>query len=258
MCYNVSMTKPFVHIHSSSRYDRSKGSLFAAAVGYNSDADLVTYTEVEFEGREQAVRKANGDAFGMVSGDESNANDAVISYKKSRFKLLYKEMFKATNVVVYRPSGKPRDPVYATIAVLEDKLTGAAVVVAVIHLASSVEGDLARRESTNRALQWSTALRNTKRRVNKLAKQYGAAHMIVADFNINFKKLWARLAVKAIAPSYLLTWRNVKVPGGTHGNRIIDATLLRGAIGVKKPGAYLYKDDPSSDHRPYIETLVWL
>lgn len=250
---------PFVHIHSSSRFDRSEASLTAAAAQYNSDADLVTYTEVEFEAREDAVRKANGNDFGMISGDRGNANDSVICFKRERFHVLHKETFKATDLIYFTKAGHQRDPLYSTIAVLEDKRTGKAFVVSVTHLASSVEGELAKGEETRRTLQWADALKNTKRRVNQLARQFDAkGRMVIADYNINFKKLWARALVKSVAPSYMLTWKNVNIKGGTHGNRIIDGTLLRGNLAVKKPGAELYKDDASSDHRPYIETLSWL
>ena len=249
----------FVHIHSSSRYDRSEESLTAAAKKYNKDADLVTYTEVEFEPRERAVRKANGKEFGLVSGDEGHANDSVISYRKSRFKLVYSEMFQNSKQIYYRKDGHQRDLPYSTIAVFDDLETGMRFVVSVSHYASSVEGELhANNQTYRRAIQWRQSTKNSKRRVNQLARKFHAdARLVIGDWNVDFKKAWVRAMVKAIAPSYMNTWKNVNVAGGTHGRRIIDATLLRGKMGVKKSAA-LYPDDPSSDHRPYIETLVWL
>lgn len=248
--------KPFVHIHSSSRFDRSEASLTAAHRRYIADAELVTETEVEFENRENAVRKANGDAFGFVSGDRGHANDSVISYSHDRFRLLYKEMFKASKITVFRTDGHPRDPLYATIAVFEDKLSHKRFVVSVAHYASHVEGDMARHHRTNRVLQWADAVRNIKNRVNFLAKTHRCdARLFVGDFNINFKRAWAKAVVKAIAPSYTNTWKKTNVAGGTHGNRIIDATYIRGKLSSR--GAVLYRDDASSDHRPYKETLVW-
>lgn len=252
------MTK-FTHIHSSSRYDRSLASLEASAARYNSDAELVTYTEVEFERRERALRRANGKAFGLVSGDESNANDCAIAYSKERFELLYEEQFQNATQVIYRTDGHQRDLPYSTIGIFKDKKNGKVFVVGVAHYASGVEGELYRNDQTyRRAIQWRQSTKNTKKRVNRLAKKYNAdARMVVADWNVNFKKAWVRAMVKLIAPSYTNAWTNVNVSGGTHGNRIIDATILRGALKVKG-SAKLYADDASSDHRPYIETLVWL
>lgn len=251
------MTK-FVHIHSSSRFDRSEASLTAAATKYNKDADLVTYTEVEFENREKAVRKANGKEFGFVSGDEGHANDSVISYRKSRFKLVYSEMFKNSDQIIFTTAGHQRDLPYTTIAVFDDLEAGKRFVVAVSHYASSVESELAKNDQTyRRAIQWRQSTKNSKRRVNQLARKYKAdARLVIGDWNVDFKKAWVRALVKAIAPSYTLTWKNVNVAGGTHGRRIIDATILRGKLSVKG-SAELYPDDPSSDHRPYREVLVW-
>lgn len=248
----------FTHIHSSSRFDRSLGLLEKAARDYNYDADLVTYTEVDFEPRERAIRRANGKEFGFVSGDESHANDSAISFRKDRFELLYSENFENSTQVVYRTDGHARDLPYSTIAVFEDKFNCAVFVIAVTHLSSGVESDLAKRNwSYRRANQWRQSFTNTKRRVNKLARTHNAdARLIVADYNVNFKTPWVRTFIKSLAPGYHNTWKNLKVTGGTHGRRIIDATLLRGKLSVRK-SAKLYKDDASSDHRPYIETLVW-
>lgn len=252
------MTK-FTHIHSSSRYDRSLASLEASAARYNSDAELVTYTEVEFERRERALRRANGKAFGLVSGDESNANDCAIAYSKERFELLYEEQFQNATQVIYRTDGHPRELPYTTIGIFKDKKNGKTFIVGVAHLASSVQAELQKGNwDYRRANQWRQSFKNSRRRINRLAKKHKVdARLFVADFNVDFKLPWVRALVASYAPAYMNTWRNVKVEGGTHGKRLIDATLLRGGIGVKR-SARLYQDDASSDHRPYIETLVWL
>ena len=249
--------KPIVHLHSSSRYDRSAASLQAAATRYNRVADLVTYTEVEFEAREKAVRRANGTKFSLITGDISNANDSGISYRRDRFSEVYSEMFKATSRVYKNKGGRTRDVLYATIAVLEDELTGNRLVVAVVHTASDVTGDLNKKNRTPRTLHWFSTIRNVERRINQLARAHKAdARLFVADFNIDFKQAWARSLIKSVAPTFSHTWKNLNFKGGTHGNRVIDATLLRGKLKVKG-SAKLFSDDVSSDHRPYIETLVW-
>lgn len=246
------------HVHSSSRYDRSVQSLTTAAKWYNDRADIVTYTEVEREARENAIRKANGDDFGFVSGDRSYANDCAISFRKSRFTLVYKENFKSTNVPFYDKGGKKKHPQWATTAVLKDKETGKTLVVTVIHLASGIEGDLRAGRKTKAVLNWFAAFHGAKRRANKLKRKYRADGILfVADFNINFKQAWARVLVATQAPLYRLTWRDLPLRGGTHGGRVIDASLITGNIGVKKT-AVLMRDDNSSDHRPYKEELSWL
>src|SRR6478735_7354173 len=116
------MTK-FKHIHSSSRYDRSPEVMERCAKKYNANADLVTYTEVQLEPREQAIKRANGKQFGFVRGDATYSNDCAISYNKSVFRVLYSENFKSTNKTYYNVDGMERTPPYMTIAVLEHSAT---------------------------------------------------------------------------------------------------------------------------------------
>lgn len=262
----------FKHIHSSSRYDRSVASLANAAKAYAaSGAHIITWTEVERESREQAIRNALP-GWRFVSGDMSYANDCAISFDKDRFGLLFSENFKSTDVPFYDKGGKKKHPQWATNAVLFDRTNNKRLVVVVIHLASGIEGALAAESraavgkrkfrfkgTTKAAKNWYASFRGAKKRANYLKKKFKAQGIVfVADWNIDLKTQWARTLVKTLAPLYLLTWRNVNVRGGTHGNRIIDGTILAGNIGVTKRGAVLFKDDNSSDHRPYVETLTWV
>lgn len=227
-------------------------SLYRAALSYNAKADLVTYTEVEAERREEAVRKANGTTFGFVSGDITYSNDCAISYRKSRYQLLHSENYKTTNL-----SYGKRTPQYATIAVFLDLLRKKKIVVCVVHLAAGVEGELYKKQRTARTLSWYAAFRGAKARANKLKTAHNAgAVLFISDFNVDFKKRWVRALVKSVAPLYNSTWRVLNVAGGTHGPRIIDATLVKGSVGVKG-SAKLLADDASSDHRPYYEILYW-
>lgn len=196
---------------------------------------------------------------GLSAGDASNADDCGIMLDKERFEVLHTEQFQNATQEIWRTDGVKRDLPFSTIAVLRDKKADKVFVLSVGHYASGVEGELFQQNwEYRRAVQWRQSHVNTKKRVNRLAKQYKAdARLIVADFNVNFKKPWVRAFVKSFAPAYKNTWTNPeKVKGGTHGNRLIDATLIRGAIKVRG-SARLYEDDNSSDHRPYIETLVW-
>lgn len=252
------MTRIIKHIHSSGKFNGSNKTLFAAAKKYNGAADLVTYTEVEFERRENAVRKANGKTFGFVSGDKGNANDCAISYN-SNFKLVYTEMFKATDKRIHMSKNKLRDELYSTIAIFDDIVNGKRLLVCTTHYASSVESDLdKKRYRAERAAQWMDSVPSSIKRANKLSRQYKCDGIIVCgDFNLNFKKKWARALIKSIAPKYSITWTYLPT-GGTHGNRVIDATLIRKNKKLKLlSSAKLFEDDNSSDHRPYIEKFIW-
>lgn len=245
----------FVHIHSSGRFDRSPESLKAAVLKYQEDADVITLTEVSTGSRKKAVRDANGDAFSAVIGDQGNHNDGVVVFNKSKYALVYYENHKAANSTYFRKNGHRTKPIYATIVVLREIKTDKYFVMTVIHLASSVEGDLYHKHKTLRTISWLKTFRGAKNRTNLLKKRYKAqAAFFIADYNVNFKRAWARAVVKAVAPRYSNNWKKTAVVGGTHGNRIIDATLIKGKA-VSFGGAKLYANDDSSDHRPYIETL---
>lgn len=240
------------HIHSSSRYDRSPKSLHEAFLSYVPHSSLVTFTEVEFEAREKAL---HAPYWNKVTGDKSNRNDSAVCWDERRLISSYDEQFAIKGSVFARAGGNKVDQLYATIVVLEDGL-GKSFVVGVIHLPSSVEGDLSKGQKTDRTGSWFSACNQLRRRVNELKRKFKAdGSMIVADWNIDFKKAWSRVLIKTIFPSWKLTWREVEVKGGTHGRRIIDGTVVRGNFSVIE-GAHLIKDDDSSDHRPYQESLA--
>lgn len=250
--------KHFKHIHSSGRFDRSGESLSHAARVYQTEADLITYTEVDFPERKKALRNTGKVAFETLLGDQGHADDCAIQYNKARFTLQYHESFQNSTKVVYRTDGHVRDFPHSRIAVLRDLITNDVLIVCVSHYASHVEGEVRDRNTTfGRVIQWRQSTRRSKNRVNQLAKIHKAnGRLLIGDWNVNFKRLWVRSMIKAFAPAFRSTWRNLRFAGGTHGPRVIDATLLRGAIKVRN-SAELHKDDPSSDHRPYIETLIW-
>src|SRR6478735_10413370 len=106
------MTK-FVHIHSSSRYDRTSRSLDAAMDNYQKTADLITVTEVSRETREDALSRAG---WGVIVGDKTGWDDCGIVFKRDRFKVIHRESFDM--------GGR-----WAQIAVLDDLLTGHVIVV---------------------------------------------------------------------------------------------------------------------------------
>ena len=244
----------FTHIHSSSKWSGTVESLLAAAQGYNLVADLVTYTEVDKGTREAGWREAGGKDFGLVSGDHGGRNDAVIAFRKEKLTLIHSDMVVVPNSGFTRPNGNESALLYGTLAVFEttDKKRFA---VMVVHLSSSVEGDFAKKTPTERTREWVRAFHILRKALRAAQKEYKCeAAFFIADFNLNFKFKWVRALVKTLAPSFSVTWGAIHSKLGTHGRRVIDATLGRGKFKViRKPR--LFKDDNSSDHRPYVEVL---
>ncbi len=255
MCYHMFM-RTFTHIHSSSKWDRPEQTLVRASKKYARFADIITWTELDDNSRQAAVKNTLKPEYGHVGGDESYANDCVISFKKARFTLLYKENFQTTTANFYDKGGRKKDPQWSTNAVLRDSRTGLIVVVCVVHLASGIEGDLGAGRKTLAVKNWFGAFYGVRKRARQLKKAHKAdGIMVVADFNANFKFKWFNVLLKSIAPGFKHTWKSI--PGGGAGtlfDRVIDGTLLRGRIKVAG-SAKLFKDDDSSDHRPFSETL---
>lgn len=231
----------FNHIHSSSRFDRTPESLHKAVKSYASKCSVITLTEVSREHREKALIL---DGWGVSAGDKSGWDDCAIMYRLDRWKLEYEQSFNM--------GGTGR---YARIVVLRDKTTGKRSVWASVHYPASVETELSQRRRTADSIMWTKCVWSLKNRVNELRRQVDADYsFICADWNVNFKRRWVRTLIKSIHPKWANAWRAPYPTAGTHRGRLIDATLFRFARLVHR--ARLLPDDPSSDHRPYIETFA--
>jgi len=250
--------RTFKHIHSSGRYDRPVSSVKHAFNRYVEHADLITMTEFADAPHRKAAKEAAGQKWHLVYRPHNNAhNDCAFMYDKQRFELIDAEVHKTTTDTYFQVGGHRTRPQYALYGVLRDKLNNKKFVVVVNHLPPSVERPLAKHGSTRRVVAWLSGFHGSKSYANKLRKKHKAcAVLYIADYNLNFKKRWVRLFIKARSPMYSTTWKNLKFKGGTLGRRVIDSTLIRGKMKVKG-SAKLFEDDNSSDHRPYIETLTY-
>lgn len=236
---------PFKHNHLSTRYDRSVESLERVLRSYIKDgADIITLTEVDSEKREKVIRSFEG--WGSITGDKTGRDDCAVMWKQSEWEVIHAETF---NVAKYMAGN-----IGAAVAVLQHKHLRYRIVVSVVHLPSSVEGEA--RVMGGRADEWFLARRNWVRRVKKLKRAYKADAMaIIADWNIDLKKRWVKVLIKSLHPRWKFVWNLSDLPaGGTHGKRIIDFTLIKGKIRVvKRPK--IHRTTAASDHRGYDEVL---
>jgi len=238
--------KIFRHTHTSSRYDRSAQSLEAALDNYMKDADLITLTEVASPTRSDKIKEKG---WGGIWANHGGGDDSAIAWRQSEFELVYADSTPLTNG---RLAGS-RTNIYAARAVLEH-VSGARLVVSSVHLPASVEGRGGFKKAQRYAV-WKVCQVALRLKTNALARRFNAdAVMIVADWNINIKMSWVQAWFKTNFPTYRLTWQKPFPSRGTHGRRIIDLTLIGGALKtVKKP--WLLKKDSSSDHVAYSEVL---
>lgn len=239
-----------VHIHSSSRYDRSAATLWAAVQRYIKDADLVTFTEVEYEHREAVLRRVDG--WGCATGDLSPRNDAGIIWDNSVYKLVAEG-----NEVVAEIAANGQKPVAATWAVLDHRDSGKRILVIAVHAPSSVEGKDGLIPRSQRVQAWLSVANGLRKLWQRLSKRYNTDGILVAaDWNVNIKKLVFRTMFKSLYPTFSLVWSGKDFPkDGTHQSRIIDFSLIRGIL-KRKNNPRIYRDDISSDHQPYIENLT--
>lgn len=244
------------HIHSSSRFDRTPRSLTNAARIYNLSANLVTYTEIDGRKRKAALRNVGSLTFRLIGPGTEGFSDCGISFNTSEFRLVYHEVFQVSNMTYVTSTGRHTKPTHAVFGVFEENATGHKFVISVVHTPAGIEKDLGLGRKTKAVLTWIDVFHGVRRRTNTLRKRYDAqASFMCGDWNIDFKKAWVRTLVKTMAPNYRLTWKSPgSVVGGTHGSRIIDGTFEYGPVDIHG-GAKLFKDDDSSDHRPYIEEL---
>lgn len=242
----------FKHCHSSSRFNRSPSSLLAAVKSYIAQGYvLITLTETEEAIRKDAIRKVPH--FQLLTGSPGGRDDCSILFDTRVFHLVAFNQLQLSHKR-YIIFGHRSSPVYAACAVLEVVATGKRILVAVIHTNSSVETDLNRNNKTLSAVAWTANNSVLRYKVNKFGRMHKAkAYMLCGDWNINFHNQWTHRLMKTYFPKWTLNWTKHMIPQGTHGGRLIDGTLFRGAIKILR--TWIEKDDASSDHRPYGEEV---
>lgn len=242
------MSKRTVHTHTSSRFDRSAVSLEAALDLYMQDSDLITVTEVAAEQRENKLAERGWD---YITGDHGGGDDAGIAWKRS----VWPESIYATTIQLSSIVAPGRSDIYGAVAVLEHQC-GATAVVICVHMPAGVEAAGGFRKGYKYVI-WLATQRKLKKEANRLKRKFNAdAVIIAADWNINIKMKWVQAWFKANFPRYKITWDKPYPRKGTHHRRIIDLTLVRGAIKIVKQ-ARLRKHHRHSDHTAYTETLAF-
>lgn len=242
----------FKHTHSSGKYNAPAAELHKAVQSYAETASIITFTEVDREVREKAL-KLRG--FGVLATDHGAKDDSAIVYNGAEWQKIYHRPH-LVGSHLFKLGGHLSSPLWAQVAVLEHKQTKKRVVVGVCHFPSGVEGDLAHHRKTDRIAAWRQSTNNLRKHLNAVKRHYHADAIILSgDWNINFKHTWARALIKANFPIWNLVWSRAGLPSrGTHGARLIDGAVLRG---LRVLQAFVEKDDPSSDHTPWSEVLTF-
>lgn len=240
------------HIHSSGRFDRSPESLRRATKSYiEKGANLITFTEIHRGERADALKFEGFRLVWVKSPTNRGADDPAVLVKDSDFIVVGAWAKQLSRHEQRRGPGGPPPPSALTV-LLRDRRTKKLFMVSVAHLPSNVEGSWFKREVYWRVFVWRDCVKTWRSFLAKKRNQYTNKVIVIADWNLNFKRRAIRLVVKRYWPGLSLTWRGPWPSGGTHFKRIIDGTMTNLDI---EEYARLLEDDGSSDHRPYLDEM---
>jgi len=246
------------HGHSSSRYDKPPKTLaqqVGRATTSGKDANLLTFTEVEGKDRCGAL---SADGWGTYCGYKDGDTDAAVMWDKDEFSKVAAFVSRLGDTTWHMDGGHDQKVVCATVIL--DHESGRRLWVSVLHLPSQVqEGDRFSNDQTDadRVRCWKQGVDAWRvKRQDAQEKHCQHMSMHVADWNVDFRSgVWrSEVDGRIGANKFRGTWTGENAPqGGTHGDRLIDATWADG----KFKQVMLLNDDDSSDHRPYGDVIAW-
>lgn len=223
-----------------SRWDRSPQSLASSLNSSRDDgATVICLTEVADGKRPDTLRAwCTKNTWGKLQDNDP--------WQKGETAILinYTEWFLVDWATVrIGPDLGPGLPVVATLALLKHRETDVTVLVSVSHLPSAVESIWSLKGS-KRALAYRRCVINYRKAVTEWRKEFKPdLEAISADWNLDINKSWVRNYLEATWRQHDLVRLGTKEP--THGNRKIDAWLLKDAKGKTD----VMEAHPSSDHR---------
>lgn len=222
--------------HLSGRWDRSRQTLHDQLAHVSKTVDVMTFTEVADGTRRLALtlpgwstghyKLKKGEARGRAECAVMT-RDSVWTMKRFATKMLGPDLGVGLATT-------------AAFAQLTHK-DGTKMVISVSHLPSAVEGDW----DGKRAKAYRSAVENWRKTNLEWRKVYKPDVEIAnADWNLNAHRDWVQKWLRKAWPGLRLP--SVLPKGGTHGSRLIDFPITRGANGVRFT---LYAANKASDHR---------
>lgn len=234
------------HIHSSSRYDRSVKSLLKAIWWYITWADLITLTEMDDDARGGALGRVPG--FLRVQIQREGGRDECAA-------LVRKRKFRVTHIrpVLLSNTGLPSrggQEVWCLEFILTHKRTGLTCKVWVIHWPND-----AKIAPKGQGHAPSMIHASGRQLISTLYRDSDTDNVLATgDWNWRWEDLGVRIIIRRqFGQGVNTTWEeNRPTKDGTFMNNLIDWSVTDMAI-LK---ARLMRDDDSSDHQPFRETLV--
>lgn len=218
------------HVHSSSRFDRAIGTLIRAIVRYLTLADLITFTEVREVRRRPLVARFS--TWQVLGGK----GEAALMVRRTRWK-----MMSVTTITLDEEIAEGKRPVVALRVRLEHRRTDRTLVVYVFHVPAHHDRP-----------EWLASWHQCIAKLSVMWRAEKDPCIFTGDWNKDWRKADNQKFLRNQFPKGHWTWER-KEPrrGGTHHHRLIDYSVTSHPI-VR---ARLVRDDSSSDHRPFRETV---
>jgi hypothetical protein len=184
-----------------------------------------------------------------------DAPDAALYYDKADWAI---DGYEAVEIATtrYILGGKHLKPtLHALVVHLRRRAGSDRLTVVVVHWPSAIEGEVAKgSQKFPRVRALFEGLRGVHRikRHARKARPH-SAFMLPSDFNLDWKKLWVRIFFRVRFPGLALSWKHMPA-GGTHGDRVIDATLYSRRHLTTILGSRLGHRMPGFDHTPFTTT----
>jgi hypothetical protein len=254
----VGMTASIDHLHTSGRFDRSPQSVRDDLALWLRDGAVNLITATEFAGRSRIAVLRELPGWEVYNGTERpGADDCAVVWRKDRWILVHSASKVVSTRKSYRTNGRLIPPQRVTEVLLLDRLTGRTLYVSVSHLSAHVEVSGGIRDSL-RGKVWRDATRNWARHQRQIQRQWQpTGRLLVADWNVNWKRPWFRAYVATILPAFRARWHHPWPTQGTLGNRIIDVALFTWRRLWSAGKAWILSRHESSDHRAFRQQLIW-
>lgn len=253
------------HVRASGRYDRPDSTFINALHLYMRDADVISLSEVGSPERRAAIKDAlDGTSWRAFhpspkdpgpGEDRQTVDESAILWDNHALRLRHASSLLLTS----HPIPARPHPLYAVAAVFstvtEDSTRVPRFAISATHLPSDVQDNMfdAHPIDSN-VVAWRDATQNWPREFHRFAHRNRASIRLVnADWNVNIRQKRYRELVNEVFPTMHLTLPTPLPSKGTHGPRLIDFSYTNAQ--VVSP-AQIMPENPSSDHKPYTETIA--
>jgi len=249
----MTSTLQFENTHCAGRFDQSVKLFDTQMDTMMAFSDAIGVTEIDKNARARQLKAPGWDA---IWGNKGPRDDCGITIRKEKFEVVYEETYTCSHATYVNDRGNRTDSTEAAFQIVKDKKTGELVLLGEVHtphgMGPELRKDNVRSDVARAYVQITRAYLRRARILMKKFKVKLAA--LSGDWNLDFRLAWVRAWFRKFFGGWKMNWSYPGLPiDGTHGNRVIDGTLLKGLKPVKRR---ILRRAPGDDHNGYTERLV--